>query len=285
MDESKLREAVRVAEKLVRDEGLSLPIDVASIAAKRDIIVEPKPSSHPGVSGMLIRLGDQYAIGYATHIENEGFQRFSIAHELGHYFLSGHSDSVFVDGQSIHESRAGFTSGNQIELEADHFASGLLMPKQLFLAAAGRCNDGLTAIENLAKKCKASLTACAIRYAQLSSSPLAIIVSSADRVEYCFASDELRELRGYRHPKKGMELPLKSLTRAFNKGIGNIQNARKDCGDTDTMTWFHADKELLASEEVVGLGSYGKTLTVIVVDAPDPDEADEEWEEPGFRRR
>jgi Zn-dependent peptidase ImmA (M78 family) len=112
-------------------------------------------------------------IAYATHIKSEGFQRFSIAHELGHYFLEGHPDAVFKSGD-IHESRAGFGSADQIELEADHFAAGLLMPSHLFAAAAGRYSDGLEAIKGLAADSKTSLTASAIRYAELTDAAIAL---------------------------------------------------------------------------------------------------------------
>ena len=87
MTERKLQNAEQIAEKLVRDEGLTLPINVLALAASREIHVEAKPASAKGVSGMLIRAGESYAIAYATHITSEGFQRFSIAHELGHLVL------------------------------------------------------------------------------------------------------------------------------------------------------------------------------------------------------
>jgi Zn-dependent peptidase ImmA (M78 family) len=159
MSELKLHDAEQFAEKLVKDEKLTLPIDILSIAEKHAILVEPKPASAKGVSGMLIRVGNGFAIAYATHIRSEGFQRFSIAHELGHYFLEGHPESVFRGGQAVHESHAGFGSGDQIELEADHFAAGLLMPSHLFKVEAGKYGDGFEAIENLAGVCKTSLTA------------------------------------------------------------------------------------------------------------------------------
>ena len=84
----------------------------------------PKPARDAGVSGMLIRVGNEFAIGYATHIDNEPFQRFSVSHELGHYFLPGHVDAV-IGESGIHESRAGFASNDRYEIEADRFAAGL----------------------------------------------------------------------------------------------------------------------------------------------------------------
>lgn len=285
MSEWKLRDAELKAEKLVRDERLSLPIDILSIASKREILVEPKPASVKGVSGMLIRVGNGFAIAYATHIKSDGFQRFSIAHELGHFFLEGHFEKVFRGGQLIHESHAGFTSGDQVELEADHFAAGLLMPSHLFKAAAWRHSDGFEVIEKLAEQCKTSLTASAIRYAELTDAAIAIVMSSGSSVDYCFASQAMRRAKGYQHLKKGMMLPKDSLTRAFNQDLTNIEAAKRDTDDTDVMDWFHTDAEIDATEEAVGLGEYGRTLTVLTADIPDDDdnEGDRDWTPPRFR--
>lgn len=283
MNERKLRDAELIAEKLVRDEGLSLPVDVLSIASKREILVEAKPESTKGVSGMLIRVGNGFAIAYATHIKSEGFQRFSIAHELGHYFLEGHPERVFRGGQLIHESHAGFGSGDQIELEADHFAAGLLMPSHLFKAAAGCHSDGLDAIEKLAGTCKSSLTASAIRYAELTDAAVAIVMSSGTSVDYSFASPAMKRARGFQHLKKGVSLPRKSATWAFNQDASNIEIAKRESADTDLMLWFHTDDEIEATEEVVGLGEYGRTLTVITADVPDEEDDDSPWPEPRFR--
>lgn len=282
MSDRRLKDATLQAEILVRDESLALPIDVLALARSRDILVEAKPSTEKGVSGMLLRVGDDFAIGYATHIKSIGFQRFSIAHELGHYFL-GHADAMFCDGKTVHESQAGFGSKELIELEADHFAAGLLMPSELFKEEAARHCDGLAAIERVAEKCQTSITSSAIRYAQLTDAAVAIIVSSKSSVDYCFVSQALRAVKGYRHPVKGSVLPRDSLTRDFNQTASNIAKGERGDDLTDLYTWFQADDEIEASEEVVGLGDYGKTLTIITADLPDEDESSAEWTAPGFR--
>ena len=284
MIEQKLRDAEQVAERIVRDEGLTLPIDVLSLAAARGIHVVAKPPSAQGVSGMLIRSGEQFAIAYATHIKSEGFQRFSIAHELGHYFLAGHPEAVFRGGD-VHESRAGFASSDQYELEADHFAAGLLMPSHLFDAAAGRYPDGMDAVRGLAADCKTSLTASAIRYAQLAEAAVAIVVSHGSTVDYCFASPAMWGMKGYLHLKKGGVLPRDSLTRDFNQDKRNVESAAEESDDSDLNLWFHTDDEIAASEEVIGLGDYGKTLTIITAEIPDHDEhvTERGWHQPRFK--
>lgn len=266
------KDATFYAEKLVRDEKLELPIDLIALAHSRDILVEAKAANAKGVSGMLLQVGNNFAIGYATHIKSKGFQRFSIAHELGHYFLAGHPEYVFKDGKGIHESHAGFGSGDQIELEADHFAAGLLMPSHLFKTEAGKYSDGFSTIEKLAERCETSLTASAIRYAELTDAAVAVVISTGPTVNYCFTSSAMRSIRGYKHPLKGSILPRDSLTRIFNQSESNIITALREDDSADLMEWFRADNEIDASEEVIGLGEYGKTMTIITAELSEEDE-------------
>ena len=144
----------------------SPPICPFEIAKSEEILIVAKQSSSPGVSGFLMRVGDTFGIQYATHIVNEGFIRFTVAHELGHYFLPGHAEALFPLGDGIHESRSGFLGGdNNLENQADCFASELLMPTPLFLKEMRKCVPGFGAIVALAESFKVSITAAAIRYA------------------------------------------------------------------------------------------------------------------------
>jgi Zn-dependent peptidase ImmA (M78 family) len=77
-------------------------------------------------------------------IPSEGFQRFSVSHELGHYFLEGHIDQLLQTG--VHVSRAGFVTADPYELEADHFAVGLLMPETPFGKEMENHEPGLAAV-------------------------------------------------------------------------------------------------------------------------------------------
>lgn len=278
----KLKQAVSIAEKVIKDEELELPIDLTLLAKRHNIQLEPKPSTATGVSGMLLRCGEEFTIIYATHIKNEGFQRFSIAHELGHYFLPSHPEHVFRNGNNIHESQAGFCSNNQIELEADHFAAGLLMPKYHFTQALGKFSDGLPAIKNLAKICNTSLIASAIRYTQLTDAAIAIIISSGTLVEYSFVSKQMQQIKGYSYLRKGAVLPKSSFTYNFNQNSNNIEQSLEDSCETYLVYWFHTEDEIIANEEIIGLGSYGKTLTVITAQLDDYDDTDDIWDEPRF---
>lgn len=271
--------AERKAELFLREHGIhSLPVDPFEIAQSLDIEIEAKPSSAPGVSGMLLRNGDNYGILYATHIQSEGFQRFSIAHELAHYLLEGHLDHVFPYGQDIHESKSGFISQDPYEREADHFAAGLLMPRSLFLEAMGRFEDGLSGIEALATFCKTSRTATAIRYAQCAEFPVAVVISTGITVDCCLFSDSLKDVGDLDWLEKGTPLPPSSATRQFNHVIENVRSGSKAETTVNLQNWFGGRRSIEMLEEMVGLGSYGKTLTVLSP-RESSDEDDEEDDE------
>lgn len=259
----RLKMAKQKAEAFLRENGINeLPVDPFAIAANHDIIVKAKPDVEAGVSGMLLRHGDTFGILYATHIQSEGFQRFSVAHELGHYFLDGHVGHLLLkDG--IHSSHAGFVSTDPYELEADHFAAGLLMPATLFRRALGRWPSGLSAIESMAELCDTSLTATAIRYAELSEDAVAVIMSSGSTIDYGFLSDSMKLLPELTWPRKGSAVPTGTETTRFNKSPERIAQAARSESDIDIMDWLGGRRSIEATEEVVGLGSYGKTLTVL----------------------
>jgi len=282
--------ATLAAEHLIRDMTLTtLPVDPFAIAHKHDIEVRANPSSNAGASGMLIRVGNSFAIAYATHIDNVRFQRFSVSHELGHFFLPGHSDAVLADND-VHESHAGFTSSNRYEIEADHFAAGLLMPSQLFLPALRRAGVGLTAVEFLSDACNTSLLATAIRLTQCTSDPIAMVVSTTDKIDYCFMSDALKELDGITWIRKHQPVPRNTPTFQFNLIQANVQRGARSNGTSNLQDWFGGNRSIEVTEDVVGLGSYGKTLTVLY-DIAIPDEEEEADEDslieswtPRFRR-
>jgi IrrE N-terminal-like domain len=267
------------AERLIKEREIgALPIDPIAIAESLGVLVQPN-SAAGGVSGMLVRLGNEFAIGYATHIDNEGFKRFCVAHELGHYRLPGHVEAVLAHSD-IHESRAGFVTDDPYEREADHFAAALLMPEPLFSRELRKLGDGLEAVEAIAERCITSLSAAANRCVQKAKVPVAMLVSMGPRIEYCFMSRPLQDFEDLEWPRKGQLLPAATETERFNASPDNIRLARRAHADTDLRDWFGGRRSIPGTEEIVGLGSYGKTLTILSseVFADDEDE-DEDLEQ------
>ena len=240
---------------------------------------------------MLLRHGNEFGIMYATHIAVEGFQRFSIGHELGHYFLEGHPEHV-LNENGVHESRAGFVSADPYELEADNFAVGLLMPSVPFRKVLARLSVGLAAIEQLAATCKTSLTATANRYAELTNDAVAVIVSTDGVVDYCFMSDTMKALRELTWLRKDHPVPKGTVTMRLSADPNRILHAERENDEVDLMNWLGGRRSHSVTEEAIGLGRCGKTLTVLSSadtceeeddDDDDEDELIESWT-PRFRR-
>jgi hypothetical protein len=267
-------------------------VDPFKIAASRDIEVKAKPDTAEGVSGMLLRHGNTFGILYATHIPSEGFQRFSVGHELGHYFLEGHIDQV-LPKDGIHVSHAGFVSADTFELEADHFSAGLLMPATPFKKALATRSPGLETVEFMAGLCRTSLTATAIRCAELSSDAIAVIVSTGATIDYCFMSDAMKMLPQLSWLRKGSAVPKGTETARLNTQMSRVLNGDRAANEIDVMDWLGGNRSAIITEEVIGLGRYGKTLTVLSSESigqsdnedEDDDEEDivERWT-PRFRR-
>lgn len=108
---------------------------------------------------------------------------------------------------------------------------------------------------------------------------MAIVVSQGGDVSYCFMSDGFKGLgKPLAFMRKGSALPV-SATRDFNDHPDNVRRGRRQTAETTLADWFDGPGHIRLDEEIVGLGSFGHTLTVFSSDAlaEDPDdEADEE---------
>ena len=274
-------EAEREADSLLKRLKIdSLPVDPISVAQVHDIHVKAKEAGVSGTSGCLVRVGSTFGILYAQHVRVEGFVRFTIAHELGHYFLPGHAERLFPVGDGVHESRSGFVSDDPYEIQADFFAAALLMPAPLFRQALRSVGSGFRAIEELASECRTSLTATAIRFAQFTDDPVAVLVSSGGMIDYCFLSEPLdSHLSKAERYKKGKLVPTRTVTAKFQKNTTKAESTSREEGYCILADWFEDAPEVEMEEDVVGLGSYGKTLTVLFTEEALEDEEELEGED------
>jgi IrrE N-terminal-like domain len=293
MSRFRLLLARQEAERFLVDEGITtLPVDPFAIAASRDIVVQGKPPEAEGVSGMLHRFGNTFGIIYATSIASAGFQRFSVGHELGHYFLPGHLDHI-LPNDGFHVSRAGFVTENSYELEADHFAAGLLMPAKPFNRIIDGRTPSLAIIKEMAALCNTSLISTAIRAAELSDAAVAVILSTGTNVDYCFCSEAMKSLPKLDWVHKGSSVPAGTSTSKLAADHARVLSGDTVQDEIDVRDWFGGTQRVWVSAESIGLGSYGKILTVLSSDRiGKEDESSDEQEEadlidswtPKFRR-
>lgn len=239
---------------------------------------------------MLLRHGDNFGILYATHVGGSGFQRFSIAHELGHYFLDGHCDQLLATG--AHVSRAGQGASDPFEQEADAFASALLMPRGLFgnrLRADDLCLDLLL---RLAGEFDTSLVATGLRLTELSREPVAVLTSIDGVLEVCAISEAMKPHARRGWLRRGDPVPADTYSSRLASDKTRVRHADRDAGPVDIAAWYDCEAPVQGREEVIGLGSYGRVLTVLTCDPVEEAEDDDTREEadlierwtPRFRR-
>lgn len=150
--------------------SLNLPIDIAELARLKGLKVVPH-SLGDDVSGLLRIQNGQGTISYNQE-EKKVRYRFTIAHELGHYELHRDKSDLFIDKQFIYRSKFSNDSpaNQEMEQEANYFASAILMPSDLVRKEVDKIKLDLRseeAIKELATKFDVSTTAMSIRISNL----------------------------------------------------------------------------------------------------------------------
>jgi hypothetical protein len=204
----------------------------------------------------------------------EGRVRFSVAHELGHFYLPQHR--AFLVSGIWHGSRAGFVSEMPFEREADRFAAALLMPRKPFFQAV-RGRGSVCTLNDLGRLAdrtfQTSLTSTLIRYVQLDIEPCCVVLSRGGAVMFALASDEMRAL-GLGWLAKDSPVPATSITgRLLKSGAGDQAD-----GEVDSDVWFDARRSRPLWEETVARGGTGMVITFLTCDGDgeDDDEAEDE---------
>ena len=86
---------------------------------------------------------------------------------------------------------------------------------------------------------------------------------------------------------QGHACPADTLTARFNTDRRRVLGAERAAEEVDVMDWLGGTRSARVTEEVVGLGSYGKTLTVLSseVIGQELPELDDESEDDDLRER
>jgi Zn-dependent peptidase ImmA (M78 family) len=124
-----------LARKLLQESGvINPPVDLAKIARDHGITV--KETDLPeDVAGMIQMEGLAAAI-YIKKTDTKGRKRFTLAHELGHYFLK-HFTGTHVDRGPNYAPMVFMRNDDsskalyQPEIAANKFAAELLMPERM----------------------------------------------------------------------------------------------------------------------------------------------------------
>lgn len=123
------------------------PVSLDEVAKYLSLELVPSKFQSDEVCGVLAVQGKHGVIGYnSTHPKTR--QRFSIAHEIGHYVIHvrngrrKHGQEIYVDKTSsvgvVYFRDDKSTKGEFVqEIEANGFAAAILMPKHMVMEAIG----------------------------------------------------------------------------------------------------------------------------------------------------
>jgi len=272
--------ARRVARELLTEMNIvDVPVDPAESAQRKQLLFEERGDFPPDVYGALFRSGNQFGIIVSKACPGDGHRRFTIAHELGHYHLPDHVDRLFQSGGDVAPSLGGHfrSKKDPIEVEADCFASELLMPERFVKPVVDRSESGLSCVLELARLCGTSLSAASIRYAALARVPTVVLLSRDGVVEWAASSPALWAHRWAKVSWKGDWAPRGSATRQLATAPDRV--SRGDSAESSLLLceWLEgAPAGVTVVEQARGLGGYARVLTVLTAaELPDA----EEWEE------
>jgi Zn-dependent peptidase ImmA (M78 family) len=121
------------------------------------------------ISGLLAINNNMTVISVNIN-ESTQRQRFTMAHELGHFVLHSKDQPFFINktAKVMYRNNASATGEIHKEREANAFAAALLMPRGLISLEVENCQyQGDEAVKYLAKKFKVSEQALSFRLSNL----------------------------------------------------------------------------------------------------------------------
>jgi len=195
-------------------------------------------------------------------------QRFTVAHELGHFLNDGHRPVVDWDGfqctkdnMKVHEARRGkpLTKYQRQEQEANRFASELLMPAYKLLPYL-RLSPSLEHVLDIAKALDVSKEAAANRYVKTHDHPIAIVFSKNNIIRYIVKTDDF--------PKT-----LVWNNFALPREVMNASAGLSDIEEHDTDVWLNNPTTPYLSLQTLGQTN-GYQMTLLILPSSDDDDED-----------
>jgi Zn-dependent peptidase ImmA (M78 family) len=242
--------AVLMAREFVRRvHPVSFPVPVEVYAREAGAVIRPQTDLGRDEAGYCFQNNGKHFICTNANDRTER-QRFTVCHEIAHIVLglpSQHGASPWWS----YEKRP------LAEVLCDVFAAELLLPYDLFQPQAEKANIGLAAIDNLADRFQASVTATGSRYAAVLSAPVAFVLSERGKVRYASRSNPLKNAYAWIPPR--LDLPDGCLSTKVRGGV-----PCDSLEEIDADIWFSDwERGGILLEEARHFASWDQTLTLL----------------------
>jgi hypothetical protein len=190
--------------------------DIDAILSEAEVEVTPSRRSDPGYAAVLIRLQGGGAGIMMAADQPQGRRRFSLAHELGHFYIPAHLNAGPMLKCADADLRARSSDSKVLEWEANDFAAELLMPRKLFGQDIRNKAINFGVVEQLAgpEMYQISMTAAAWRLVQLTREPCALVMSVEGAISWVARSESFP----YRVPERNQRIGSGTAAAAVFRG-------------------------------------------------------------------
>lgn len=285
-ERDRLNAAADLAEMIAKNLEIARPpVDpFAIITSERRFLLAFGEDFGDAFDGRLEYQSPRFLLFYNTKYDglphagaHHSRTRFSVAHELGHYFLDAHRQFL-KKGVSAHCSQTEFLSDNLSEREADSFAASLLMPSYLARPIVNRNELTLARLDDISRAFETSLVSSAIRAVRLSDYPCAVAGIRDGDIAWMFPSDRLIEASCY-PGKRQLESP--EAQRQWQRFVSG--DSDKASSDGMARHWFEMyDREdelhhVYVAQEFLPVQVMNTLVVLLTLDEDDlfKDEEDE----------
>ena len=269
------QEPAEGARQLLRELNVQgIPIQPREIAEQLQIVVWEREMESE-YDGCLMRVGDTWGILLNNLIQSQPRKNFTVAHELGHYYLDGGQTERQISATDEKDNAAefvpqhrcqredlrGFDSHRLEEQRANQFAVELLMPSPIFRADTADLPEiGLSAIDALAERYSTSLTSTAIRYTRLSPHVCAIVLSEKGQIKYFAYSERFRQNSDC-YLARNKSLHPDSVADLLAKG--GLKDAKEHKGKVPLSYWCSTQSEQALIEQSRRLPRMNQVLSFL----------------------
>lgn len=281
------RWAIEISKLLNLVLGLDhFPIDVARVAQEYSMqrfpdepIALVRGESLPGFDGALYRApaGKKgWGIFYNSAIQSRGRVNFTLAHELGHYFLHrlAYPDGIRCGEQDVVRWDSAY---GQVEHQANLFAANVLMPLDDFRKLIQpKVRITLEMVSTAADRYRVSLVAAILRWLSFTERRAVLVVSRDGYILWSRASEPALKSGAFVRTV-GRTVPVPTDSLANRPRDVNVDN---DIADHPAGVWFNEGvRELAVFSE-----QYDFVLSLLLLENRPLFSIAEEHEEDAFDR-
>lgn len=199
-----------------------------------------------------------------------GRTRFTLAHELGHYFIPEHR-KMLESGENLtyHPNNYFYIHNNIFETEAHIFSANLLMPRKTFIEKGKSLPYGMEGIITLAELFQTSILSTAYQYINCDIVPLLLVklddngqsISCKTATSRSFSSllkERIVVQYNEDRPLTDSEIiEISEGTRSFefNQSVTNLSSWAGNISSS-------SDKNLVVVEQTLKIGSFGSIAII-----------------------